>query len=252
MNRIKNALDGIGSTLLLMGATARQLPSLPRQWRRTLEQCFFLGNQTLPIVAILSFFIGSVLALQTGYALSNLGVNEFLGSIVGLSVARELGPVMTAILLTGRVGSAYTAELASMKVYQEVDALVTMRIPPEKMLVLPRLVAVLIMMPVLTIASILIGWLGGAVVSTYVTFIGIGPDIYWRNLTDFLIFEDVMDGLIKAQIFGFVVILVSCSVGLRTTGGPREIGRSVTTAVVSSLILILILDYFVTKLLLDY
>lgn len=252
MKKIKNTLEGIGSTLLLLGTTVRYFPALPRQWKRTMDQCYFLGNQTLPIVAILSFFIGSVLALQTGYAVTNLGVNEFLGSIVGFSVARELGPVMTAILLAGRVGSAYTAELATMKVYQEVDALITMRIPPEKMLVLPRLVAVFVMMPMLTISAILIAWFGGAVVSTYVSYIGIGGDIYWRNLTEFLQFSDVWDGIIKAQIFGVVVVLVCCSIGLRTSGGPREIGRSVTNAVVSSLILILILDYFITKLLLDY
>jgi phospholipid/cholesterol/gamma-HCH transport system permease protein len=250
MNKIKGILAGVGNTIILLGQTLQELPMLFRQWRRVVQQCYFLGNQTLPIVVVLSFFIGGVLALQTGYSLKDFGIAQFLGNIVGVSQTRELGPVMTAILLAGRVGSAYAAELATMKVYQEVDALITMRIPPARILVLPRMAAVFLMMPVLTITSILVGWLGGQVVSTTNPHIALDPAIYWSSLSNLLVFEDVMDGLIKAQIFGFVVILVSCAIALNTRGGPREIGRSVTHAVVSSLILILILDYFVTKILL--
>ena len=139
--------------------------TLPRQRARFIEQCYLIGYTTLPIVAILSFFIGSVLALQAGYSMQNFGTKQFIGSLVGLSMARELGPVMVAILLAGRVGSAIAAELASMKVYQEIDALVTMNIPPARMLVLPRLAAALVMMPVLAIIADLVGWFGGAIVS---------------------------------------------------------------------------------------
>jgi phospholipid/cholesterol/gamma-HCH transport system permease protein len=137
-----------------------------------------------------------------------------------------------------------------MKVYQEIDALNTMNIPPERILVLPRLLAILIMMPVLTIIGNAVGWIGGAVVAQYVPFIGTDMDSYFQSLQNIVTFKDVFDGLIKAEIFGFFVILIACNIGLKTQGGPREIGYSVTRSVVVSLILILFLDYFVTKALL--
>lgn len=249
MKQLTAILAGIGGTIQLLLTTLRHAGSLPRQSRRFFEQCYLIGYTSLPIVAILSFFIGSVLALQSGYSLQSFGAKPFIGSLVGLSMARELGPVMFAILLAGRVGSAIAAELASMKVYQEIDALETMNIPAARLLVLPRLAAVLVMTPVLAIVTILIGWYGGAVVAKYVSFIALEPDAYFSSLRQWVKPEDIFNGLIKAEVFGFVVVLVCCSIGLNTRGGPREIGASVTKAVVSSLILILVLDYFVTKIL---
>lgn len=250
MNQLTLVFGHIGGVVLLLTRTLKFVPTLPRQFARFVEQCFLIGYTSLPIVTILSFFIGSVLALQTGYAMQNFGAKQAIGSIVGLSMARELGPVMVAILIAGRVGSAITAELASMKVYQEVDALVTMNIPPERMLVLPRLAAVLFMMPVLTIVANLCGWYGGALICQYTHFISIDSEAYFTALKRFMAWDDVADGLLKAEFFGFVVVLVCCYIGLNTRGGPREIGLSVTKAVVTSLILILVLDYFVTKALL--
>ena len=247
MRQLTAILEGFGSTLLLLFRSVGYLPTLPRQFGRLVEQCYMIGYTTLPIVAILSFFIGSVLALQAGYSMENFGAKEFIGSLVGLTMARELGPVMVAILLAGRVGSAITAELASMKVYQEVDALVTMNIPPARMLVMPRLVAAVVMVPVLAIIADLVGWFGGAIISKYIQFISIDPPEYFAALRRFLEFKDVLNGLIKAEIFGFGVVLVCCNIGLNTRGGPREIGAAVTKAVVASLILILVLDYFVTN-----
>jgi phospholipid/cholesterol/gamma-HCH transport system permease protein len=241
-------LEGIGNTVLLAVRAARYINTLPRQRARFIEQCYLIGYTTLPIVTILSFFIGSVLALQSGYSMQyRFGAKQFIGTLVGLSMVRELGPVMVAILVAGRVGSAITAELASMKVYQEVDALITMNIPPERMLVLPRLAAVLVMMPVLATIANLCGWYGGALVCKYTGFISVEPDAYFAALRRFMETKDVVDGLIKAEVFGFVVVLVCCNIGLNTRGGPREIGAAVTKAVVTSLILILVLDYFVTK-----
>lgn len=249
MKQLTNIFARVGSTMQLLWASIGYLPSLPRQFPRFIEQCYLIGYTTLPIVAILSFFIGSVLALQAGYSMESFGAKQFIGSLVGLSMARELGPVMVAVLVTGRVGSAIAAELASMKVYQEVDALVTMNIPPARILVLPRLAAVLVMMPVLTIIANLVGWFGGAIISKYTDFIALEPEKYFETLRQFTKFKDVIAGIEKAEVFGFVVVLVCCSIGLDTRGGPREIGASVTRAVVASLILILLLDYFVTKLL---
>ena len=247
MKQLIRVLEGIGSTVLLLLRAISYVPTLPRQFGRFIEQCYMIGYTTLPIVAILSFFIGSVLALQAGYAAENIGPKQFIGLLVGLSMARELGPVMVAVLLAGRVGSAIAAELASMKVYQEIDALVTMNIPPARMLVLPRLAAALVMLPVLAVIADLVGWFGGAIVAKYTAFISIEPASYFATMRQYMDFGDVMNGLIKAEIFGFVVVLVCCNIGLNTRGGPREIGAAVTRAVVTSLILILVLDYFATK-----
>ena len=250
MKQITAILEGFGSTLLLLVRATSYIGTLPRQRARFVEQCYLIGYTSLPIVTILSFFIGSVLALQSGYSMENFGAKQFIGTLVGLSMARELGPMMVAILLAGRVGSAITAELASMKVYQEVDALVTMNIPPARMLVLPRLAAVLCMMPVLAIIADLCGWYGGALVCEYTHFISVDSESYFAALKRFMKWQDITDGLFKAEVFGFAIVLVCCYTGLNTRGGPREIGASVTKAVVASLILILVLDYFVTKALL--
>jgi len=249
MNQLTLVLGHIGGAVLLLTRTLKFTPTLPRQFPRFIEQCFLIGYTSLPIVTILSFFIGSVLALQSGYSMQNFGAKQFIGTLVGLSMARELGPVMVAILLAGRVGSAITAELASMKVYQEIDALVTMNIPPERMLVLPRLAAVLFMMPVLTVVANLCGWYGGALVCQYTNFISLDSEAYFAALKRYMDWKDITDGVLKAEVFGFVIVLVCSYIGLNTRGGPREIGASVTKAVVTSLILILVLDYFVTKVL---
>ncbi|MBI5382193.1 MAG: ABC transporter permease [Opitutae bacterium] len=247
MNRLTETLEGLGSAVILAVRAFASLPKAPRILKRTAEHGYYGGYTTLPIVAILSFFIGSVLALQAGITMKHFGAKQLIGILVGASMARELGPVMVAILLAGRVGSAVTAELASMKVYQEIDALVTMNIPPERLLVLPRLLAVLLLMPVLTIIANLIGWFGGAIVCAHVDFIGVDPTAYFQSIQRYLAVQDILDGLIKAEVFGFVVMLIACTTGLRTRGGPREIGFAVTKSVVVSLISILVLDYFITK-----
>jgi phospholipid/cholesterol/gamma-HCH transport system permease protein len=250
MKHLKRILEGVGSVVLLFWRSMSYVGSLPRQWARFIDQCYLIGYTTLPIVAILSFFIGTVLALEAGYSMQDFGAKELIGSLVGLSMARELGPMMTSVLLAGRVGSAIAAELASMTVYQEVDALTTMNIPAAKILVLPRLAAVLVMMPVLIVIANIVGWFGGSVVARYVSYVGISPETYFVALRHYTKFKDVINGIEKAEVFGFVVVLVCCDIGLNTRGGPREIGASVTRAVVVSLILILVLDYFVTKVLL--
>ncbi|WP_221032221.1 MlaE family ABC transporter permease [Actomonas aquatica] len=249
MTRFHNFFDAFGSGVLMTWRAFVSLPSAPRILKRTAEQGYLAGYTSLPIVSVLCFFIGAVLALQAGISFRDFGAKELIGALVGASMARELGPVMVAILLAGRVGSATTAELASMRVNSEIDALVTMNIPPERLLVLPRLLAVLLIMPVLTILANLIGWFGGAVVCEYVSFIGISGDQFFRALQEFLTVDDILDGIIKAEIFGFVITIIACNTGLRTRGGPREIGLAVTKSVVLSLVAILTLDYFITKVL---
>jgi len=247
MNRALSFFDSLGSALILVYRSFASLPSAPRILKRSAEHGYYAGYTSLTIVVILSFFIGSVLALQSGISMRDFGAKQFIGTLVGESMSRELGPVMVAIILAGRVGSAVTAELASMKVYNEVDALVTMNIPPERLLVLPRLIAILLLMPVLTMIGNIMGWFGGAIVCANVSFIGVSPEAYWQSLKLYLSVKDVMDGIVKAEVFGFVVMLIACNTGLRTQGGPREIGFAVTKSVVNSLVAILILDYFITK-----
>ena len=241
--------EGFGAALLMVARAASHWRSLPRQFPRFIDQCYVIGYTTMPIVTILCFFIGSALAQQSGYSMQSFGAKQFIGSLVGLSMARELGPVMVAILIAGRVGSAITAELASMKVYQEVDALVTMNIPPERILVLPRLAAVLVMMPVLTLIGNLCGWYGGALVCELTTSIAVDTQSYFAALKRYMGMKDIVDGLIKAEIFGFVVVTICCYIGLNTRGGPREIGASLTKAIVTSLIFILVLDFFINDIL---
>jgi len=247
MKQLTSILEGIGSAVLITKRAFFMLPAAPRIIRRVVEQAFIGGYNSVFIVSILSFFIGGVLALQAGSSMQDIGTKELIGTLVGESLVRELGPVMVAILVAGRVGSAITAELASMKVYNEVDALVTMNIPPERFLVLPRLLAVLLFMPVLTLIGIVVGWMGGAVVCQYVSFIHLAPEQYFQSLRQYLTVQKMFDGLLKAEIFGFCVVLIACTIGLRTSGGPREIGNSVTRSVVTSLITILVLDYFITR-----
>ena len=234
--------------LVLLFKTIGELRFLPRQWGRCMQHACNMGYQTLPIVGILSLFMGGILALQTGYSLNKVpGAQNFLGSIVGLSMCRELGPLMTAFLLTGRVGSAITAELASMSVYQEIDALKTMNLSPVRLLVMPRLLGGLLMMPLLTIFSNILGWVGGWIVVHSVDIISINGSIYWRGLKKFVDIESINDGLIKAELFALIIIAVSCAVGLRTRGGPREIGASVTSTIVQTMVAILTCDFFVSK-----
>lgn len=249
MKAILDILEWIGSGVRMAMRTFGHFPQLPRHWKQLVDQCLFMGYATVPLVAILSFFIGAVLALQIGYSIIDFGAKQYIGTIVGLSMVRELSPVMTAVMVTGRVGSAVTAELASMKVYQEVDALRTMNIPPERFLVMPRLAAIILVMPVLVMVSVVTGWIGGQIVSQSVPWIGLTPQAYYTSLRDFMGVKDVSDGLIKAQLFGIGILLISSHLGLRTSGGPREIGAAVTRAVVVCIIFILIFDYFITNIL---
>lgn len=233
----------------------RTLGALPLAWRhrqKVLDQLFEIGNASLLMACILSLFIGGVLSLQTGPVLAERGLSNLLGGIVGLSMCKELAPVMMAVLIAGRIGSAMAAEIGSMEVYQEIDALKTMNINPIHYLVLPRVIAISAALPILVVFAVLTGWLGGALVSVYHEKIAITFPIYFNNLRDVVGLGDVLNGLIKSFCFAVVIGVVACHQGMITIGGPRGIGRSVTKAVVNSIVLILILDYFLTQFLLFF
>jgi phospholipid/cholesterol/gamma-HCH transport system permease protein len=238
--------------LMLLGATVKALPQTFRRLRSVGEQLFEIGNASLFMACMLSFFIGGVLSLQAGSVLVQRGLGTQLGGLVGLSMCKELAPVMMAILIAGRIGSAMAAELGSMCAYQEVDALRTLNIHPVHYLVLPRLVAITIALPCLAVFSNLVGWLGGALVAAYNQDIGVETSTFFANLRDVVRTRDVLHGLLKSLVFAVVIGTVSCQQGLATIGGPRGVGRSVTKAVVNSIILILVLDYVITRVLLPF
>jgi phospholipid/cholesterol/gamma-HCH transport system permease protein len=239
--------QNLGEMLVLFGRTVRALPASWRHRRKIFEQLFEIGNASLLMACILSLFIGGVIALQSGPVLRERGLVSALGGLVGLSLCKELAPVMMAVLIAGRIGSAMAAEIGSMAVYQEIDALRTMNINPNYYLVLPRIVAISIALPTLVIFSVLVGWFGGGLVSAFNRDIGLSFQAFFNNLQSMVGVKDLVNGLIKSFVFAVVIGTVSCHQGLQTRGGPRGIGRSVTKAVVNSIVLILILDYFLTR-----
>jgi len=241
--------QSIGEIVVLLLRTVQATPRLWRERRKVFEQLFEIGNASLLMACLLSLFIGGVIALQTGPLLAKYGLSTSIGGGVGTAMARELGPVMMAILIAGRIGSAMAAEIGSMRVYQEIDALRTMNINPIHYLVLPRMAAISVALPMLVVFSILVGWMGGAIVSAGNERINVGFDGYFSNLRQVVEFRDIFEGLFKSFVFAVTIGIVSCAQGLQTIGGPRGIGRSVTKAVVNSIFMILILDYFLTRLL---
>src|SRR5271154_6513586 len=190
--------QNIGEIVLLFWRTLCALPFAWRQRQKVFDQFFEIGNASLLMVCVLSFFIGAVISLQTGPVLVERGLASAVGGIVGISVAKELAPVMMAILIAGRIGSAMAAEIGSMRVYQEIDALRTMNINPIHYLVLPRLVAIAIALPMLVVFGILVGWFGGAVVAEANNHIGISFQAFYSSLRQFVEPKDVANGVFKS------------------------------------------------------
>jgi len=241
--------ENIGQLMNLFGRTLAALPQTWRQRRKVFEQCFEIGNASLLMVCLLSFFIGATVALVTGPALVERSLASAVGGVVGYAIAKEMAPVMMAILIAGRIGSAMAAEIGSMRVYQEIDALRTMNINPVHYLVLPRVVAMVVCLPLLVIFSIMVGWFGGAVVANCNNLINIPFPVFFSDLRDVVELKDVAHGVIKSVFFSMIVGVVSCHQGLTTIGGPRGIGRSVTKAVVNSIVLVVFADYLLTLIL---
>jgi phospholipid/cholesterol/gamma-HCH transport system permease protein len=239
----------IGEMLILLGQTVYFFREAPRNLQSILVQMAIIGYETLPVASVMAFFVGMVLALQTGVELQKYGGQNIIGAIVGHSMVRELGPVMTSFLVAGRAGSAMAAELGVMTVYEEIDALKTLDINPVRYLAMPRLIACLICVPALVIYSDCIGIIGGAIISNLHPKIFVSYTTYYDSMRDALKLKEVGNGLVKSTVFGGIIALVACYVGFKTTGGARGIGRSTTRAVVLSFMLILVADYFLTRLL---
>jgi len=203
-----------------------------------------IGVQSWFIVAVSALFIGMVLGFQSAYQMQKLAAEIYIASLVALSVVREIGPVMTALIVAGRVGSAIAAELGTMKVTEQIDALQTLAADPVRYLVVPRFIALVIALPLLTLWADAVGIFGGFLIGTLK--LSILPSLYWKMTTIPLVYKDLTSGLLKAFIFGMIICIVSCLQGFRTEGGAEGVGRSTTIAVVTSFILIIAADCFFT------
>jgi phospholipid/cholesterol/gamma-HCH transport system permease protein len=256
---VKRLIEYIGAGLILIFETTGEILILLVQtlkWCRKafgsrgeiFKQMSFIGVGTLPIALLMGFFVGMVVALQTGVQLMQFNIEDIIGAIVGLSLAKELAPVLTGYLVAGRIGAAITAEIGTMTVSEEIDALRVMGVDPVLHLSMPRFVAGVLMVPIIVIYVNLIGILGGALVSA--TYVGVDFKSYFDNLFENLTFGELFRGLVKAMFFGAIVAVVGCYKGFKTTGGAEGVGRYTTQSVVLSFILIIVFDYFLTRLLL--
>ncbi len=218
----------------------------PFKFNNLFKQMEFIGVKSLGIVIITGGFTGMVLALQTYYGFRRFSSEGLVGVTVALSMTRELGPVLTALMVTGRAGSAMAAELGSMRVTEQIDALTVMALSPVKYLVVPRVLASLFMVPILTVIADFIGVIGGYFVG--VKLLGINEGIFVSKMVKYVDLEDIYNGLVKAAVFGLILSLISCYKGFYTKGGAEGVGRATTEAVVVSSITILISDYLLTSL----
>lgn len=246
----RERVDGAGYTLFVMARAMGYVGRLPRRLRFLLDQCFAAGVRALPVTLIVALFAGAILALQTGIELRRVGQTAFIGTVTSLSMCREMGPFMTALILAATVGSAMAAEIGTMKVSDEVTALEVMSVDPIDYLVTPRLVALTVMCPILTVFTDLVGIFGGAAVAQ--VHLGVSPIYYWTSVRDALFSperllpKDVYTGLVKAMVFGCTVAAVSCSAGLRASGGALGVGLAVQSAVRNSILLIIVLGFVLT------
>ncbi|MFH1578067.1 MAG: ABC transporter permease [Candidatus Omnitrophota bacterium] len=236
-------LGGLGALFLQM---LRWSFSRPFEIRRTLVQAKRTGWDSLPIISVISFFIGLIMALQTAYLMQRLGSEMYIASIVALSLVRELGPVLTALVVAGRVGASIAAEIGTMQVTEQIDALETLAYSPIKYLVVPRFLALILMLPLLTIYANTIGIFGGYAICVYK--LGITSGMYLNITFDAIFSKDLFTGLAKSVVFGMVIAISSCYQGLKVAGSSEGVGRATTDAVVISFVLIITADCLFTAL----
>ncbi len=216
----------------------------PYRFRNLFKQMESIGVGSIPVVLITATFTGMVLALQGYHGFKRFNAEGLVATVVALSMTRELGPVLTGLIVAGRAGAAMAAELGTMKVTEQVDALASLAVNPVQYLVTPRFIAGVVMLPLLTLFSDFIGIVGGYAVS--VNLLGANAGVYMRRTTEYLEMEDILGGLLKAAVFGGIIAIVSCYKGFQADGGAEGVGRATTGAVVVSEMLILISNYYVT------
>jgi len=240
-------VDSAGSMGVLIFDFLRWLPRRPWRWRNLLRQVEVVGVNSTFVVLLTGLFTGMVLALQSYNGFARFGAESLVGTVVALSVLRELGPVLSGLMVTARAGSLMAAELGTMRVTEQIDALYTMAVNPIHYLIVPRVVAAVLVVPMLVVLSDFIGIVGGYLVG--VKLLGINSTLYINKTVQFVQVDDMINGLIKSAVFGLVLAVVSCHFGFRARGGAAGVGRATTQAVVYSSVLILVFDYILTSLL---
>src|SRR5918995_5586681 len=243
---VKAALLEVQEYVRMLGRFGRGLVSRPFYYRDVVQQFDAIGIGSLTVVLLTGTFTGMVLALQSGITLDQFGARSMVGRLVSASIVKELGPVLTGLMVAGRVGSGIAAELGSMMVTDQINALRALGTDPVRKLVVPRILAGLIMVPILTVISGGIGMVGGWIVTVGV--LRVASSVYWNSVIQGLYIQDVWMGLIKPFFLGFAIVSIGCHVGLRTKGGTQGVGRATTNAVVAASVAVLVLDFFITRL----
>ncbi|HEX9191451.1 MAG TPA: ABC transporter permease [Candidatus Deferrimicrobiaceae bacterium] len=243
--RVYVMVQELGAIFTLFLQFLSWVPRPPSEIRNILKQMEEVGVRSMPVVLVTATFTGMVLALQSYSGFQRFQATSFVGSVVALSITRELGPVFAGLMVSGRVGAAMAAELGTMKVTEQIDALVTLATNPVKYLVVPRVVAATLVLPVLVVFADFVGILGGYFVSVYL--LGSNPYVYVAKTYQYLELKDIYTGLVKASVFGMLIAIISCHHGFVAEGGAEGVGRATTRAVVASSMMVLISDYFMTS-----
>lgn len=240
--------EALGSAALMLKSVVFWFFRSKFELRETAKQAVKIGVDSLTVTVLTSFFTGMVLALQMGQSMKNL-FNEpmFIGTMVAFSILKELGPVMTSVVVAGRAGAVVTAEIGTMKVTEQIDALYTLGTNPTRYLLVPRYIAFMITLPLLTVFADFLGIMGGCLVGAMK--LGVSPSVYMNDIFTFLEIGDFMHGFIKTFFFAFMIATVSCYKGLNTKGGAEGVGKATTEAVVASMVLVMVMDYFISALL---
>jgi phospholipid/cholesterol/gamma-HCH transport system permease protein len=239
-------MQTIGKLVMFALEGMRPIATPPYYWRQIGRQMVEIGYYSLPVIGLTAIFTGAVLALQSYSGFSRFSAESSIPTVVVLSITRELGPVLAGLMVAGRIGAAFAAEIGTMRVTEQIDAMTTLSTNPFKYLIFPRLMAGLLMMPCLVIIADIIGVMGGYLVSVHK--LGFSPAPYITNTLKFLEFRDVFSGIVKAAAFGFIVSLMGCYHGYHSRGGAQGVGAATTNAVVSASILILLFNYMITEL----
>jgi phospholipid/cholesterol/gamma-HCH transport system permease protein len=246
-NWLKKAAFEVQEYVRLVGQAFRGIIRPPYYRYDIVDQFDAIGVQSMTVVLLTGFFTGAVLALQSGQTLDQFGARPVVGRLVSASMIKELGPVLTGLMLTGRVGSGIAAELGSMMVTDQINALRALGTDPIRKLVVPRMLAGIFMAPVLTIISDFVGIVGGWMVARFQLQVASG--LYWSSILQALYMQDIWMGLIKPFVIGFVIVSIACHVGLRTSGGTQGVGRATTNSVVAGSVAVIVVDLLITKVL---
>ncbi|MFC1704383.1 MlaE family ABC transporter permease [Candidatus Omnitrophota bacterium] len=235
-------IEYVGKLSLLFFNTLLLIPTRPFKFERVVFQSKRIGVESFPIVSLVALFTGMILSLQMAYQMQKMSAEMYIASVVAVGLVRELAPVLTSLIVAGRIGAAITAEIGTMTVTEQINALHALATNPVKYLVVPRFLALALMLPLLTIYADIIGIFGGFIICVFK--LNISPWMYMRMALDALVVKDVATGLIKTVFFGMIIALVGCYEGLRTQGGAEGVGKSTTISVVTSFVLILVSDCF--------